>query len=158
MRMRSTQGRDIHDRPTHRRTKESIRPHLPTRRQRCPHKHTLNEKLRRPQPTYQLATPWKTSENALDIQRTQSGRHTTINKSHCNSLCAPGVSGQRGEHAEHIYALRHETLKQRWLRAIDELIIMPMAGTLPECCAWILNATAPWFHEGTDQEADARRR
>jgi hypothetical protein len=40
-----------------------------------------------------------------------------------NSLqkdCAPGPSGQRGEHAEQIYKLKQETFKSRWFRALDE--------------------------------------
>ena len=49
---------------------------------------------------------------------------------HFKKLCAPGPSGQRGEHAEQTYNLKHETFKSRWFRALDELTARAMQGTL----------------------------
>ena len=46
-------------------------------------------------------------------------------------LRTPGPSGQRGEHAEQVYRLKHETLKARWFRALDELTARAMQGALP---------------------------
>ncbi|MFM7982028.1 MAG: hypothetical protein ACKPKO_22185, partial [Candidatus Fonsibacter sp.] len=83
-----------------------------------------------------------------------TGRHKTMARIHFKRLCAPGPSGQRGEHAEQIYKLKHETLKTRWNRAIDELTARAMQGTLPQCCEWILHTSLTWLNKTTQQEAD----
>ncbi|MFM7978190.1 MAG: hypothetical protein ACKPKO_02645, partial [Candidatus Fonsibacter sp.] len=59
------------------------------------------------------------------------GRHTTMARFHVKKLCAPGTSGQRGEHAEQIYKLKHQALNTRWTTATDELTTRAMQGTLP---------------------------
>ncbi|MFM7983711.1 MAG: hypothetical protein ACKPKO_30750, partial [Candidatus Fonsibacter sp.] len=87
-------------------------------------------------------------------KHTTTGRHKAMAQIHFKRLCAPGPSGQRGEHAEQIYRLKHKTLKTRWTRAIDELTARAMQGTLHECCAWILDTSLTWLDKNTQQEAD----
>ena len=73
---------------------------------------------------------------------------------HVKSLCAPGPSGQRGEHAEHMYRFKHPTLKARWYRTLDKLTAMAMQGTLHDSCEWIQHTSLTWLLRGGQQEAE----
>ena len=76
---------------------------------------------------------------------------------HVKSVCAPGVSGQRGVHAEQIYALKRETLKQRWFRALHEITAMAMSGTLHECCAWNFNKPSVGYIKASSKKHNMTR-
>ena len=88
------------------------------------------------------------------VKHAQSGCHRTVARIQFEKLCAPGPSGQQGEHAEQIYTLKHPTLKPRWHRATDDVTAMAMQGTLPNCCAWLLHTTLTWLQKTTQQEAE----
>ena len=90
---------------------------------------------------------------ALYVKRTTTGRRRTVARIHFKNLCAPGPSGQRGEHAEQVYRLEYPTLKARWHRALDELTTMAMKGTLPDCCEWIFHTALTWLGKCAQQEA-----
>ncbi|MFM7978189.1 MAG: hypothetical protein ACKPKO_02640, partial [Candidatus Fonsibacter sp.] len=68
---------------------------------------------------------------------------------HVKKLCAPGPSGQRGEHAEQMYKLKHQTFNTIWMTTIDELTTRAMKGTLPPECSWIFNTTPIWLSKNT---------
>ena len=50
--------------------------------------------------------------------------------------------------------MKHESLKARWQRAIDELTAKAMQGSLPDCCAWIQHTSLAWLINGSQQEAE----
>ena len=50
--------------------------------------------------------------------------------------------------------MKHESLKARWQRAIDELTARAMQGSLPDCCAWIQHTSLAWLIKGSQQEAE----